>query len=817
LKIMGEFSGLIGWPGRKKRGTRLLIYLLTLGLTGCAGPPTVTAPPTPPAPLQVPVRVSKPSPPPAKKESLRDKLQRARREARSEEFGAQQYARAIKKIPTSRRQPKKGEKIYPLDLNLKGADLVEAIRVLGDTLGLNYTIDPRVKGTANVRASGKLTETDILGIMETILLVNGATIVRAGNQYKIVPLDKSAHEAMPVARRGEIPVGMTAQVVFPEQTVAKDLVSVLKPLLSAGGNIKEGAHNSLVLVDTPANLEKLLQLIHLIDTKSLTQTLVRVVKVENTDPNEMIGELEVIFSAYGTLAKKGKFGVSFLPVQRLNSVMVLANSGPLMDRGLYWIRQLDLRTDMLANVHVYNVENYKAKNLADLLTQVYGGAPAAPTIKEKKPETGARALGTSPFGGTGGTGGGGLGTGTSTGGMGSSQGTSMSVLGTGTGGGTTGTGGILGQTGLGGGGGGAPLKERAVSMGAGQPGVSPKEGVRIIPDEENNLLVVVAPPHEWRIISRLLKSLDIMPRQVLNEVLVAEVRLTDDLKYGIEFLLGGTPASSTAATGTTAGTTGTTGVLVASSGTTTTAPGSIAGVDISGPASAAFTAASGFTFVATDTLNKLKGLINLLAAQGKVNILASPHIMAANNQEATIMIGEEVPILTSQSVPLVSQTTSFSTSTVQYRNTGIILSVKPQINANGLVTLEIAQEVSDAKSTSTGVSGTPTFTVRQAKTSLITGDNQTVVLGGLIREDRTHTQAGIPGLRKMPILGPLFGSDAVSKSKTELLVLITPHIITNLEEGAKITHSMKEKVGLEEPPPLRREPPKPPELAPAPY
>jgi general secretion pathway protein D len=141
---------------------------------------------------------------------------------------------------------------------------------------------------------------------------------------------------------------------------------------------------------------------------------------------------------------------------------------------------------------------------------------------------------------------------------------------------------------------------------------------------------------------------------------------------------------------------------------------------------------------------------------------------------------------------------------VQYRNTGIILSVKPQINAKGLVTLEIAQEVSDAKTTTTGVGGTPTFTVRQAKTSLITGDNQTVVLGGLIREDLTNTQAGIPGLRKMPILGPLFGSQAVSKQKTELLVLITPHIVTNLEEGAKLTQEMKEKVGLEETLPQQR-------------
>ncbi|MDP2046440.1 MAG: type II and III secretion system protein, partial [Deltaproteobacteria bacterium] len=143
---------------------------------------------------------------------------------------------------------------------------------------------------------------------------------------------------------------------------------------------------------------------------------------------------------------------------------------------------------------------------------------------------------------------------------------------------------------------------------------------------------------------------------------------------------------------------------------------------------------------------------------------------------------------------------------VQYRSTGIILTVRPQINAKGLVTLEIAQEVSDAKTTTTGVGGTPTFTVRQAHTSLITADNQTVVLGGLIREDNTVTQAGIPGLRKMPLIGPLFGSQGVSKQRTELIVLITPHIISSLEEGAHMTHEMKEKVGLDETLPKRQVP-----------
>jgi general secretion pathway protein D len=202
------------------------------------------------------------------------------------------------------------------------------------------------------------------------------------------------------------------------------------------------------------------------------------------------------------------------------------------------------------------------------------------------------------------------------------------------------------------------------------------------------------------------------------------------------------------------------------------------------------------TFVAQDVYNKLKTLVNVLAAENKVKILASPTIMAANNQEAFIQIGQDVPIQTSVSVPLIT-TQAFSTSTVEYRSTGIILGVKPQINAKGLVTLDITQEVSNAEALTVGQTS-PTITVRTAKTSLVTGDNQTVVLGGLIREDTTRSSAGIPGLRRMPVLGPLFGSEAVHKEKTELLVLITPHIVTNMVEGARITQEAKDKIGLEE-------------------
>jgi general secretion pathway protein D len=675
---------------------------------------------------------------------------------------SQGYGDRIKNLPAYRHRPKNGEKIYPIELNLQNADLVEAIKVLSDTLGLNYAIDPRVKGTVNVRASGRLTRSELLSIMENLLLVNGATLVQDGQFLNIVPAKEAITGALPVYRQGRMPAGSFAQVIFLDQTSAKEMLTVLKPLVSQAGSISEGAGNSLILVDYPANIEKILELVHLIDSRALNNSMVRMVRIDNASPPAIIAELESIFSSFGALGKKENFGVNFIPVDRMNSILVLASSRVLMDRAANWIRELDSRSDTSANVHVYHVENYKAKNLADILRQSYGETSGGQGIRATKTKTGLSGF---KFSGS-------------------------STTSTGTAGGTMGgstTGGATGSNfaSLGSGGAGATLsssgsKEQAIPLAGGGGAETGKENIRIIPDEDNNLLVVIAPPYEWQTIHSLLRRLDIMPREVLCEVLIAEISLTGQLKYGLEWFFKGNANPSATATSTTSD----------QAGTSSTTSSSINFSSFSGPLGAAYNA-SGFTFVANDVYNALKGFINLSAQDGNVKILASPHIMAANNQEATIQIGDEVPILTSQSVPLVSQQTSFQTSTINYRNTGILLTLKPQINSRGLVTLEIAQEVSSAAATTTGVNNTPTISVRQAKTTLTTANNQTVVLGGLIRDDLTRSRSGIPGLRNLPLMGPLFGSESKDKKRTELIVLITPHVVNNLEEGARLTDKMK--------------------------
>jgi general secretion pathway protein D len=765
---------------------KFLVLVLGLGLAGCAS----SSPPGALVPQRPQVRVmNAPTISPSQAESLKDKSPRPDSKEADiiDERGIEVLATALKKMPAKPRQPRKGEQLYPIELNLQNADLVEAVRALADTLNLNYSIDPKVKGTVNVKASGKLTRGELMSILETMLLVNGAALVKVGNTYNIVPLDKAAGEAAPVYARGVPAAGMTAQVVFLTQTPAKEVSAVLKPLMSAGGKIGEAPNNSLVIVDYPANVEKLANLIHLIDTQALSRTSVSVVKVKNTDPTAVISEMEAIFSAYGALMPKdkGAGGVQFLPIPRMNAVMILAGSPSLLDRAKYWVQQLDLKTDALANVHVYHVKNYKARNLGDLLTQAYGGAPAAAGVREVKPEPGAAGGISTPGTGFVPTGEAATrlrGESLDLGGTSSSSQRGRGGAAGGLGGGRSGTGmglGALATTAPG-------ARERALPMAPGAAGAAPlKEGVRIIPDEENNLLVIVAPPYEWNVISRLLEKLDVMPRQVMCEVLIADVTLTDDLRFGVEWFIN----------------TRQTQLLP----NTFTPPPSFGGaqalpLEVLKGASAALQPAGGFSFMARDALNLFRGTVNMLAEEGKVEVLASPHIMAANNQEAHIQIGQDVPILVATSTGILTASDTVVTNQVEYRSTGIILKVRPQINAKGLITLEIAQEVSNvAQTQATGTVGnSPTFDVRQAKTQLITGDNQTIILGGLIREDIQRGSAGFPGLRRVPLLGPLFGSETSRKRRTELIVLITPHILNTLEEGARITREVEDRIHLQE-------------------
>lgn len=308
------------------------------------------------------------------------------------------------------------------------------------------------------------------------------------------------------------------------------------------------------------------------------------------------------------------------------------------------------------------------------------------------------------------------------------------------------------------------LSKRNATSSLEEPLVTP--GTKIFPDEITNSLIILTTPRDYAIIDEVVKKIDIVPRQVLIEALIAEVTLKDELKFGIEwflkshFKLGNTPL---------------TGVNAVGESLKSFDPANILGQ-------------SGFTFAAIDTAQVVRGLLQTLATEQKVKVIASPHIMVSDNREARIQVGDQIPVQTSQSE------TSAGTlvTSIQYRDTGATLKVKPQINESGLVSLEITQELSFV--TGTGVQDNPIISNRTAETSVVVQDGQTIVIGGLIRENRDSSRTGIPILKDIPILGFLFGSTETSVNRTELIVLITPHVVKSISEAKKVTDEFRKKM-----------------------
>jgi type II secretory pathway component GspD/PulD (secretin) len=286
---------------------------------------------------------------------------------------------------------------------------------------------------------------------------------------------------------------------------------------------------------------------------------------------------------------------------------------------------------------------------------------------------------------------------------------------------------------------------------------------RIFPDEVTNTIIILATPEDYALILETLRKVDTVPRQVMIEVLIAEISLTDDLKFGLEWSLKSKgdkgflsmsgafipPASSSSSS---------------SNSNTSTTP-----------------QVGGFTFFGIDSTGLIRGYLQALANEGKTNVLGSPHIMAADNRDARIQIGSQVPIVTDV------QSTTVTTQNVQYKDTGVILKITPSINDSGLVALKIHQEVSDFTFQNIGTNTFPVFTKREAETYMVAQDGQTIVIGGLISESKKNARTGLPFLSKIPILGYLFGYTDDQFARSEIIMLLRPRVVRNQKEAESLT------------------------------
>jgi general secretion pathway protein D len=644
-------------------------------------------------------------------------------------------------------------------LNVVDADLREVVRlVLEDTLHVNYVIDPAVGGTITVQTSQPVPSADLPAMLDAVLRVNGAALVQLGNLYKVVPIDQAlssgpAPGIHPAPDAGRSGFGV---VVVPVRFVsAAELVPLLEPFAPPGGSLQvDPERNLLLLAGTQDELNTLTDLVAMFDVDWLAGMSFGLYPLDFARPAELVPELEQIFA---TEAGPVSGVVRFLPIERLNAVLVMSTQPAYLGRAEAWIQRLDQAGEGgEPQVFVYPVQNGRAADLADVLGEIFNVQSTA---------VGPRDL---------------LAPGLAPASIGSS------LIGQGLGANETGTESAMSAeprlatapnprpTALQGQGnqpGARPSLQssRLASLQSGRPPTSQLGAagaavpeMRIIGDATTNSLVIWATPRDYRKIRKALEQLDILPLQVLIEATVAEVSLKNELRYGVEWFLRSGDFSTTL---------------------TTAANGLVSG------------AFQGFSALLTGSDGTV--VLKALESVTDVDVVSSPHLLVLDNQTARIQVGDQVPITVQQATSVANPDAPIVNS-IEMRDTGVILSVTPRVNASGLVIMELQQEVSnvarsEAQTTSSEQSS-PTISQRQISSTVAVQSGETIVLGGLIQDNRDRSVSGLPLLARLPIIGALFGTRSRSNDRTELLVLLTPRVIRGVAEARAVTNEVRRRL-----------------------
>ena len=604
------------------------------------------------------------------------------------------------------------------------ADLYEVIRTFAEVLKISYVIDPRVKGTVNIHTSGAISSEDIYPIFLSILRMNGATIVRKESIYEIVPFSEGKRlPVIPDESKRSPEDQFVIEIIKPNFIPIAELDKVIKPFLSDEKEmISFPQNNILIIADLASNVRKLRDIISLLDIDIFSNMSIRIYPVYNSDVNDMAKDLGAIFTSFGISSREAKGGgITFTPITRANSLLVVSSMPGILEKVENWIRELDKPPSAESKVwvHVYYVQNAKAKDLAEVLKQIYvktketkptPPAPTpAPTPPTPRPPTPTKPTPTP--------------TPTPTP---------------------------------------APAREEAAGVVEGD--------INIVVDEQNNALVVRALYRDYRVILETIQKLDIYPKQVLIEVFLAEITLNESIKYGVEWA----QFSSTR-------------------GDYTSTFVGIASIPSPIPAYA-----GGFRYSIVEAAGRVNAAINAAATDNRLKVMSSPHILASNNKEAKIQIGQEQPILTSTYTSTATTSSDVVTGTIEYKDIGIILTVTPRISDAGLISIELQIEDSTADTTEIGSKNNlltvPIFRKKTAKTTLSVIEGQMIIIGGLIGDSRNVKKSGIPFLSKIPILGALFGYHQYDDSRTETILLMTPHIITDQMKSKTVTDEFQQKL-----------------------
>jgi general secretion pathway protein D len=654
----------------------------------------------------------------------------------------------------------------PGDISLDFADTdIRAVvaQILGTILKVNYTIDPAVHGSATLRTDTPLARSQLLPVLESLLAQNGAALVQSGSLYRVVPIAQAAAAAATDGTAGAEPVTL-------RYASGEDLAKVLQPFVGADGKISaDPGRNVLLVSGTPETRESLISLIHAFDIDVLAGQSYALLPVENGSAKDFASAFEDAFHGQKSGPLAGQ--VRVIPMERINAVLVIAANPRSIDqvRRVYQLVERE-RSRTIRSWHVYYLQNSHAEDVAYVLQQAF-------TPNNVTAQPSARRI--SPSGVAGLQGAGGV-----LGASGASQG-GYGGIGQGGGIGGIGGGGILGgaaQTGA------SPLAQapQAAAQAQGQSPQLPAaaaplagplssgttetagQSLSIIPDPQNNALLVYGTGQETQTIEAMLRKIDILPLQVRIDAVIAEVTLNDNLQYGTQFFFRAGGLNS---------------VLSTASQQSVQSPAQ-AQLNLNFP---------GF-FIGSHGQGGAPFAINALQQVTTVQVLSSPELMVLDNQPARLQVGNVVPYLSQTSQSTITSNAPVVNS-INYQQTGVVLDVTPRVNSGGLVTLDISQEVSDVSPTVTTPGlNSPTFFDRSISSRVVVQDGQTVGLAGLISDNTQRGNQGIPWLKDIPILGALAGNQNNTRQRTELLMLLTPHVLHDQRDARALTEDMREQL-----------------------
>jgi general secretion pathway protein D len=648
--------------------------------------------------------------------------------------------------------------------------------------------------------SGRMPKSDILPLFSLILKNNNAALIHQGGAYQIVPISSALKKGVDIIDQlpssvSEIPESGTSNgakqtsssgaagragqpaaktpmgsqptqenasaktprlatfVIRTEFIPVKDLIEPIRLFMTEGGVIMPYERlNMLILTDYSDSVARIMQIIRMLDSSYLDPDLVELVKIEHNASADVVDDLKKLF---GSGSKDSATGVSFISLDRLNAIFVMASSRRALEEVKGWIKELDSSSAKNIQTYVYVVENSTASNIAMMLSALYGGeGTSSSTANAGTTGTGAAA---GPFGA----------------GRNAQAGTAAGVNTPGnvaTPYGQTNYSnnqmGAYGNYGMFGAGVFGASRQLGPQLNAQRTVTSQilrggqfsglQDTVRLVVDDVNNSLIIQATPVDYAYISETIKKMDVLPRQALIDAKIYEVDLTDNLNFGI--------AASLQPKGTDTLTTGE--------------------LNASGQLSAT-------TFIPVGNARQIMAALEALRLKTKVKVLESPSVLALDGQQAQIIVGAEIPYPGTSFTGAVGG----STTSVQYRDTGVSLIVVPRISASGSVTLDLVQEVSaPGASIPVGTDNAPSFSKTSVSTTLSVKDGETVAIAGLIRDGTNFSRSGVPFLSQIPLLGNLFGQTTRGSHRSELIILITPHVLRTPEALNDMTQELRDSL-----------------------